>query len=101
MAPSFQILQKHNSFVTSQHTADSPFTGMHLAFCGLRHGVTHLRATVPRKAENTNPLFLKYLIITAERALTPSAYHPLCAPSTVKNIPLLVSCEVSSTMQKK
>lgn len=107
MAHSLQKLQKHkdtqcSALVNSYNSADFPFKGMHLACCSLRRSsVTHLQATVPRKAENTNPLLLKYLIITAERALTPWAYHPLCAPSTVKNIPLLASCEVSAIMQKK
>ncbi len=53
-----------------------------------------------QEAENTNPLFLKYLIIAAEKALTPSAYLPLCAPSTVRNTVLLASCEVSTIMNE-
>lgn len=106
MAHSLQKLQKHkdtqcSALVNSYNSADFPFKGMHLACCSLRRSVTHLQAAVPMKAENINPLLLKYLIITAERALTPCAYHPLCALSTVKNIPLLASCEVSAIMQKK
>lgn len=105
MAHSLQKLQKHkdtqcSALVNSYNSADFPFKGMHLACCSLSRSVTHLQATVSMKAENTNPLLFKYLIITAERALTPWAYRPLGAPSTVKNIPLLASCEVSAIMQK-
>lgn len=70
--PSKTIITHTVVQLSSYHfpTTSFPFKGMHLACCGLRCSVTHL--TVPMQAENTNPLFLKYLIITAE-----SSYSPL------------------------
>lgn len=46
--------------------------------------VPRLQAPVPREAENAHPLFLQYLIITAEAAPGSCSCYLLWAPSAVE-----------------